>query len=170
MIIRSANPDDLDAVIGLFRDASHWLASRGIEQWQKEPRTEQVRKDIIAGTVFVGLDNNTGDTVATVTVDTFADPDFWGPDDEPGSALYLHRMIVARERAGQGLGDQLTEWIIELAGALGYDFVRLDCWRSNTGLQRYYAGHGWTWLRTVDAPWRESGALFERPTSRLTVA
>ena len=161
MIIRSAVPDDLDEVIDLFRDASAWLAARGINQWQRDPRVEQVRRDIAEGTVFVGQDDHTGEIVATVTVDTFADPDFWGPEDEPRSALYLHRMIVARPLAGRRLGHQLTEWIMQLAHALGYQRVRLGCWRSNTPLQRYYAAHGWRWVRTVDVPWRESGALFE---------
>ena len=73
--------------------------------------------------MFVGEDDN-GRIIATVTVDTFADPDFWGPDDDPGSALYVHRMIVARDHAGQGIGDELTQWVEQFAGALGYDYVR----------------------------------------------
>lgn len=168
MIIRSAIPDDLDEVVGLFRDASAWLAARGIDQWQRAPRVEQVRRDIADGTVFVGQDDNTGEIIATVTVDTFADPDFWGPEDDPASALYLHRMIVARERAGLALGAQLIEWIVQLARALGYVRVRLDCWRSNRELQHYYASHGWRWLRTVNVPWRESGALFEKEVGACT--
>lgn len=162
MIVRSAGLDDLNAVLDLFREASCWLASKGIDQWQWEPRTEQVRADLEQGNVFVGEDDS-GRIIATVTVDTFADPDFWGPADEPSSALYIHRMIVAHDRAGQGIGDELTRWIEEFAGALGYAHVRLDCYRSNTRLQHYYMTHGWTHVRTVDAYWRPSGALFQRP-------
>lgn len=166
MIIRSANPDDLGAVLGLFREASAWLAGRGIDQWQREPRVEQVRGDIADGTVFVGGRRGHARGHRHGYVDTFADPDFWGPEDDPKSALYLHRMIVARHCAGEGLGDQLTDWITALAAALGYEHVRLDCWRSNTSLQRYYASHGWRWVRTLNVPWRESGALFQRSSGR----
>jgi GNAT superfamily N-acetyltransferase len=77
-------------------------------------------------------------------------------------------MIVARYHAGRGLGDELMSWVEQFAGALGYDHVRLDCYRSNTGLHAYYKAHGWTHVRTVDAPWRPSGALFQRPALRST--
>jgi GNAT superfamily N-acetyltransferase len=168
VIVRSARPDDLQVVLDLFRDASRWLADKGIDQWQWEPRREQVRGDIEQGNVFVGEDDS-GRIIATVTVDTFADPDFWRPEDDPDGALYVHRMIVARDHAGQSLGDELTQWVEQLAGALGYDYVRLDCYRSNTGLHRYYKAHGWTHVRTVDAPWRPSGTLFQRLVSRSPV-
>jgi GNAT superfamily N-acetyltransferase len=165
VIVRSAGPDDLDAVLSLFREASRWLAGKGIDQWQWEPRVEQVRGDIEQGNVFVGEDDS-GRIIATVTLDTYADPDFWRPEDNPACALYVHRMIVARDAAGRGLGDELTRWVEQFARALGYDYVRLDCYRSNTGLHRYYKAHGWSHVRTVDAPWRPSGALFQRPTQR----
>ncbi len=168
MIVRSAGPDDLGAVLDLFREATSWLADKGVDQWQWEPRAKQVRGDIEQGNVFVGEDDS-GRIIATVTVDTFADPDFWGPDDDPDSALYVHRMIVARDHAGEGLGDELTNWVEQFAGALGYDHVRLDCYRSNTGLHRYYKAHGWSHVRTVHAPWRPSGALFQRPSVVATV-
>lgn len=169
MIVRSAGTDDLDAVLELFREATRWLASKGVDQWQWEPRVDQVQGDIQQGNVFVGVDASDR-IIATVTVDTFADPDFWGPKDDPASALYIHRMIVARDRAGRRLGDELTRWVEQFAGALGYDRVRLDCYRSNTGLQHYYKTHGWTHVRTVEAPWRPSGALFQRPTARANTA
>jgi GNAT superfamily N-acetyltransferase len=169
VIVPSASPEDLDAVLGLFREASQWLASKRIDQWQWGPRVEQVRGDIEQGNVFVGEEEN-GRIVATVTVDTFADPDFWRAQDDPSSALYVHRMIVARDHAGLGLGDELTQWVEHFAGALGYDYIRLDCYRSNTGLHRYYKSHGWTQVRTVDAPWRPSGTLFQRPVSKSHVA
>ena len=77
-------------------------------------------------------------------------------------------MIVTRDHAGEGIGDELTQWVERFAGALGYDYVRLDCYRSNTGLHRYYKAHGWSHVRTVDAPWRPSGALFQRPAPKPT--
>jgi len=168
MIVRSAGPGDLDAVLDLFREASQWLALKGVDQWQWEPRIEQIRGDIEQGNVFVGEDN-AGNIISTVTVDTFADPDFWRSEDDPGSALYIHRMIVARGHAGRGIGDVLTRWVEQFAAALGYDYVRLDCYRSNTGLHRYYKAHGWSHVRTVDAPWRPSGSLFQRSTPKPTV-
>lgn len=166
MIVRSAGPDDLGAVLDLFREASRWLSEKGIDQWQWEPRVEQIRGDIEQGNVFVGEDDS-GCVIATATIDTFADPDFWRPEDNPRDALYVHRMIVARDRAGRGFGDELTRWIEEFARALGYEHVRLDCYRSNTGLHHYYKTHGWTHVRTVEAPWRPSGALFQRSPSRI---
>lgn len=79
-------------------------------------------------------------------------------------------MIVARDHAGQGLADELAQWVEHFADALGYDDVRLDCYRSNTGLHCYYESHGWTHVRTTDAPWRPSGTLSQRPVSKSHVA
>lgn len=166
MRIRSATPNDLDATVELFRDASRWLASKGSDQWQRPPRIAQIRHDIEHGNVFV-VEDEDGTTVGTFTVDTFADPTFWTAEDDPTSALYIHRMIVARTHAGREIGEQMTRWAEKFAGALGYKWLRLDAWRSNDALLGYYRSRGWQYLRTVHAPGRQSGALFQRPTANV---
>lgn len=171
MQIRSARPEELDVVLDLFRAAARWLAERGLDQWQRGPRTERIRRDIEAGTVFVVIDDeDTGEIVGTLTVDTRADPDFWTDADDPSSALYLHRMIVDPRHHGRRIGEAMTAWAEQFAGALGYRWLRLDAWRTNQGLVDYYRSRGWQHIRTVNPPWRESGALFQRPAATSPAA
>src|SRR5690606_41060150 len=54
--------------------------------------------------------------IATIALDRYADPAFWTQDDDPGAALYVHKLAVARPWSGSGLGDALLDW----AGATAY--------------------------------------------------
>lgn len=170
MQIRSARPDELDVVLDLFHEAAVWLAARGLDQWQRGPRTERIRQDIEAGAVFLVVDQDTDEVVGTLTIDTRADPDFWTDADDPKSALYLHRMIVSPRHHGRRIGEAMTTWAEHFGAALGYRWLRLDAWRTNPALIDYYASRGWQHVRTVEPPWRESGALFQRPTATVPAA
>jgi GNAT superfamily N-acetyltransferase len=104
----------------------------------------------------------TAGSSGTITVDDCADEEFWRPEDDPDDALYLHRMVTTREVAGREIGSALLDWASCRAAALRKRWVRLDAWRSNPGLQRYYADRGFEHVRTVQLPHRHSGALFQR--------
>jgi GNAT superfamily N-acetyltransferase len=100
--------------------------------------------------------------IGTITVDDCADGEFWRPEDDPDDALYLHRMVTVRDVAGREIGSALLDWASRRASALGKRWVRLDAWRSNPDLQRYYTDRGFEHVRTVELPHRQSGALFQR--------
>ncbi|WP_225846965.1 GNAT family N-acetyltransferase [Streptomyces sp. HPF1205] len=160
--IRPARPDEQPIVEDLLREASAWLASRGIDQWQFPPHSDRIRRALQRGEVFLAT---VGDQpVATLQVDDHADLEFWTQEDEPGDALYVHRMAVTREFAGTGIGSTLLDWASERAAAAGKSWLRLDAWKDNVKLHSYYADHGFSLVRVVDLPHRGSGALFQRPT------
>ncbi|MEV7993247.1 GNAT family N-acetyltransferase [Streptomyces sp. NPDC086077] len=162
LIIRPGHPDELGVVEALLRDASAWLASRSIDQWQYPPHSDRIAAALERGVCFLAFED--GEPIATIQVDDFADPEFWTPDDEPDTALYVHRMAVRRHTAGVGIGGMLLDWASERARLQGKRWLRLDAWKDNQGLHRYYKGAGFTALRIVDLPHRRSGALFQRPT------
>ncbi|MFB7617154.1 GNAT family N-acetyltransferase [Kitasatospora sp. NPDC056181] len=163
--IRPASRDQLGEVEALLTGASEWLASRGIDQWQFPPRRDRLVSAMDRGECFLAcLD---GVPVATFTVDDQADPEFWEASDAPEDALYVHRMAVAREVAGRGLGGNLLDWASDRAAAKGKPFLRLDAWKTNPGLQSYYLGQGFRLVRVVDLPHRPSGALFERAVAGM---
>lgn len=158
--VRPARPDELDTVADLWEQASRWLASRGIDQWQYPPRREVIAYNIAAGDqCWVEED---GLVIGTATLDDCADEEFWQPEDQPDEALYLHRMVTVREVAGREIGSALLDWASRRAESMGKKWLQLDAWRSNRELQRYYADRGFRHLRTVELPHRRSGALFER--------
>ncbi|WP_405934629.1 GNAT family N-acetyltransferase [Streptomyces longwoodensis] len=162
LTIRPGRPDELGAVEALLREASAWLASRGIDQWQYPPHRDRITAALERGVCFLALRGD--EPVATIQLDDFADPEFWTPDDEPDAALYVHRMAVKRESAGTGVGGMLLDWASGRAAAQGKQWLRLDAWKDNQGLHRFYKSAGFTLLRVVDLPHRRSGALFQRAT------
>lgn len=160
--IRRADPSDAATVMRLLDDATRWLAERGTEQWQRmEHRRIGVDRDTVWRTLFVVEDE--GATVGTITVDKLADTDFWTHSDLVRSALYVHRMAVARNRSGEGIGSAMLNWACSRALQQGRTTLRLDAWRDNYDLHKYYEKQGFVHLRTEPVPGRGSGALFERP-------
>jgi GNAT superfamily N-acetyltransferase len=99
-----------------------------------------------------------------VQVDSSADPEFWEEGDGPDAALYVHRMAVSRKAAGANVGAVLLDWATERAFEAGKTWLRLDAWKDNPGLHRYYEKVGFQLVRIVDLPHRRSGALYQRPT------
>ncbi|WP_433218080.1 GNAT family N-acetyltransferase [Microtetraspora malaysiensis] len=160
--LRGAVPDDLPSVLSLLADAARWLASQGVRQWPADGfPASRIEPLIETGTMYV-LDDGRG-PAATVALDGHADPEFWGRDDRPDTARYVHKLAVSRAYAGKGLGEALLDWAGLRAAADGRRWLRLDCSKDNLRLQRYYAELGFRHVRTVDLAHRASGALFERP-------
>ncbi|WKN15627.1 GNAT family N-acetyltransferase [Streptomyces sp. JUS-F4] len=160
LVIRAGRPDELGSVESLLSEASAWLASRGIDQWQYPPHRDRITEALDRGVCFLAFKD--GKPVATIQVDDFADPDFWTPEDRPDAALYVHRMAVTRTASGADIGGLLLDWASERAAAQGKRWLRLDAWKDNQGLHRFYKGAGFTLLRIVNLPSRRSGALFQR--------
>ncbi|MFF7156769.1 GNAT family N-acetyltransferase [Streptomyces sp. NPDC008139] len=160
--IRPARLDELSTVEALLIEVSEWLASRGIDQWQFPPHRDRIISALQHGDVFIA--EVEGRPVATLQVDEHADPEFWTAKDDPGDALYVHRMAVTRDLAGAGIGSTLLDWSSQRAAVAGKHWLRLDAWKNNCALHRYYEGQGFARVRVIDLPHRGSGALFQRHT------
>jgi GNAT superfamily N-acetyltransferase len=173
--IRRARITEADAVLDLWREARRWLAAAGTDQWQPHrgetdvSLTARVRANVAhtieTGDCYIAI--HKGVIVGTITVDERADPEFWRPGDNPPAALYVHRMIVRRGFAGQGIGKILLDWADKLASARGRWLLRLDAWQSNKALHRYYESQGFSQVRILRFEHRGSGALFQRPVTTL---
>lgn len=175
MIISPATPHDLDTLFLFRAEAVQWLRSRGIDQWEnpwpsEDAMTAAILASIQARETFILREAQI--PVATVTVDLWANPDLWTPSERVEPAFYLHRMIVRRAYAGQGLGAELLDWGGTRAARNRARWLRLDAWTTNQELQRYYARQGFQHVRTQALSHNPSGALFQRParyspTSRI---
>jgi GNAT superfamily N-acetyltransferase len=161
LTVRPAGVEDVEAVQSILTEACRWLASRGIvNQWPREGfPLEQTARFVAEGRMFVGEVD--GEAVATIAVDTWADPEFW-PDEDGEPAYYVHRLAVRRAWAGQGTGAALLDWAEQYACERGGRWLRLDVSRGNVGLHAYYSGLGFTHVGTIDLPHRISGVLFQR--------
>ncbi|MDQ1308213.1 MAG: hypothetical protein QG671_4047 [Actinomycetota bacterium] len=166
LTVRRASTFDVPVVASLLDEATAWLTALGSGQWQYPPRIERIIAGVQSGTVWMAKHDQC--TVGTITVDNFADPEFWMPTDDPDDALYVHRTVVTRAAAGQRIGAALFNWASLNAEASGHTWLRLDAWATNTQLHSYYLAQGWTHIRTLRLSHRGSGALFQRRAGTTT--
>jgi GNAT superfamily N-acetyltransferase len=161
MIIEQAQDADLDAIIALRKYAELWLHEAGVEQWTDTAwGIRTIRQGVADGATYIARDQ--GGIIASFTLNG-PDPDFWGDADDPDDALYLYKFMIGPGWRGTGLGDDLLDWCCAHAASEGKRWLRLDCWRDNTGLHRYYLNRGFEHVRTMTVQGRYSGALFQRP-------
>ena len=161
-----ATPRHLRVVTDLLAEAVEWLAERRTDQWPSPyPERIAVRASIDRGDTHVAC--VAGDHVATLSI-YGEDPVFWGA--RPPGAGYLHRLVVARRAAGQGLGERLIDWAGAHVAAQGRRYLRVDCGAENASIRAYYERLNFQHLGdrevtiegagSAKGPWRAS--LYER--------
>jgi GNAT superfamily N-acetyltransferase len=164
LTIRKAAPADLPDLEALREEAVAWLASKGLDQWQpgqpRVPTTASTVNAIERGATYLAYEGD--EPVGTITVDDHADPEFWTEAERAEPALYVHPMIAPRHAAGRSVGATRLDWAECRARATGRAVLRLDAWKHNVALHRYYESLGFEHIRTVDLPHRGSGGLFQR--------
>ncbi|MGH3500945.1 MAG: GNAT family N-acetyltransferase [Nocardioidaceae bacterium] len=166
-LIAPAREADLDTILAFRLEASRWLQEKGIDQWTRpwpdeETQEQRILASIQAGETYMIWDRDA--PIATVAVDTFADPRLWTEAERAEAAYYVHRLIVRRAYGGIGLGAEITDWAGARAAKAGKRWIRVDVWTTNVPLQRWYREQGFTHVRTLDTSDYPSGALFQRPT------
>jgi RimJ/RimL family protein N-acetyltransferase len=163
---RRARLEDHQTIVNLIKDAASWLHSKGTDQWARpwpsEPeRDERIARGLESGATWMMWDGSTA--VATITAYTQGFDRLWTPEELAQPSVYVHRLVVAREYSGRGIGAALIGWA---AGQHDAGRVRVDVWSTNQALHRYYEGIGFRFLRVADYPGYPSGALFERSLTR----
>lgn len=161
-VMRVAEPDDLDVVMGLLDARIRWLRERQSDQWSTGSTFRTRLTNHIERSETWLLEDNS-EAVATITLGMEGDPDFWTPHELRERAIYVSKMASQVKRRGEGLGALMIRWTQDRAARAGLDFVRWDAWRTNSQLQDYYRSIGARYVRTVDVADRWSGALFEVP-------
>lgn len=171
-LLRLAGPGDLHDVCALASEASCWLqTSKDTDQWARpwpssEARDQRIRIGLETGKTWIAWDQDI--PVATVTVATRPNPAVWSaPSQEcdlSEPAVYAHRLITARDYAGQGIGAALIDWVgLRGRRQYGANWIRIDVWSSNLALHDYYRGQGFRSCGTCADPDYPSGALFQKP-------
>jgi GNAT superfamily N-acetyltransferase len=175
--IAQANGKHLDTVLDLIDDARSWLWTKKTDQWETPwpsvaARDERVLKGLQNGKTWIVWDGKIA--AATVTIATTHNPAVWSEPactcDLTERAVYVHRLITARDYAGCGLGAELVDW----AGLRGRRKnrarqIRIDVWSTNTGLHNYYKSKGFKPCGNCADPEYPSGALFQKPVAGITV-
>lgn len=158
LTVTRATPDDLDRLLTYRREASEWLAARGIAQWANAFPHQHIAASLAAGHVYLFRDAQADDVAATVTLDTEPEPDLWTDEELREPSLHMHKLIVRRPWAGRGLGARILDWSSARAADAGAVWLRVNVTTSNLGLQAYYLSHGFEYVRTVTGPVGVGGA------------
>ncbi|MEU6999586.1 GNAT family N-acetyltransferase [Nonomuraea sp. NPDC046570] len=163
--MRPAVPGDFSVIVELIEGAAAWLADMRTDQWQRpwpdlESRDARVMAGLTEGITW--LVEHQGRAVATVTITARPYRELWVGHEPDAPALYLHRLVVHRDFAGQGLGAEILDWAANEAVRRGLDWVRIDVWRTNERLHKYYQREGFEPVGTAPLPDYPSSALFQR--------
>jgi GNAT superfamily N-acetyltransferase len=171
--VRRATIDDIDIVLGLITEAANWLRTeKTTTQWNRPwPSPGQHVKRITEGVAnnrtWIVWDGHLA--IATVTIHRRGDPALWTPAELNTEAVYLHRLVVRRSYAGDGLGAELINW----AGQQGHrenpdaEYIRIDVWTDNYELHDYYVRQGFGFFALRETPDRRpSSRLFQKPLSQ----
>ncbi|MFF7193073.1 GNAT family N-acetyltransferase [Streptomyces sp. NPDC008079] len=158
--IRVAGAEEAALIEQMWAETSTWLKGHGYDQWQYPADPSKVNRDVRSGNAFLVF--RAGECLGTISIDESADPEFWRAGDNPKDALYVHRVIVRDSARGTSLGSAMLDWASGKAEIAGKKWLRLDAWKTNADLGRYYESQGFEHVRTVDLPHRNSGALYQR--------
>jgi predicted N-acetyltransferase YhbS len=158
--VRRAQRGDLETLAALIDEATGWVGELGFHQWPFPFPRPPLAAAIDRGEVYVA--ETEGETVGSVTL-LEDDPFYWG--QRPPDALYVHKLVVRRDRAGMGIGAALVGWAAVRAQASGRAFLRLDCLRDDPGIRRYYEALGFEHRGDLaDGARGLVLSLYERPT------
>jgi GNAT superfamily N-acetyltransferase len=178
-IARAHAPEHLTAVLDLIADASAWLGGKHTDQWQnpwpdRTQRDERVKRGVDGGKTWIVWSKEQGRDeevpVATVTIAKRANSAVWPrqvcreeKSKRTERGVYLHRLITARDYAGLGLGSDLIDWAGRRAAReYGAKWIRIDVWRDNLDLHKYYLGRGFDFVSECPDPGYPSSALFRK--------
>lgn len=168
--LRQATGRDLDVITGLIDEAAEWLRTKNTDQWSQpwpseEDRHHRIRRDLLAGKTWISWDG--AKPVATITADT-RDSAIWPVDARREPAVYVSRLVVSRDQAGQGLGASLLDWAgVRGRRRHGARWVRVDVWTTNKALHAYYRQQGFGFYGYCEDDGYPSAALFQKPTDHI---
>ncbi|TYS69617.1 GNAT family N-acetyltransferase [Sutcliffiella horikoshii] len=161
LLIEKATPADGPAILELLKSRATDLKSKGSSQWSfllTGDEDAEILQLVTKGLFYkVAHKSDIQDQTFPPLLATFMlsdkqeewDVHLWG-QEETQETVYLHKLAVAMQHRGEGLGDRLMDWIKEHGEELGYSKIRLDCVAGSEKLRDFYAKHGFTLLKIVD--------------------
>jgi ribosomal protein S18 acetylase RimI-like enzyme len=137
--IVQAMPADAGLASSIMLEVAEWLKEQGQTLWFPEELTpEKLMGPIDAGELYLVMMQSR--PVGTV-IFQLHDKTYW-PDMPEGDAAYIHKIIVRRSVAGQGLGAQIIAWAKEKAHSAGMAYLRLDTEAARAKLCALYESAG----------------------------
>ena len=138
--IRQATKEDVAKIESILCDVVSWMKHHNWSNlWTKESvQWERLSIEYQINDFFLAFDHD--DAVACMVL-TDNDPTCW-PQNEKGTAIYLHKLAVKRAYAGRNISGQMIQFAKEYAIQKNIKKVCLDCNQSRTKLCAVYEKNG----------------------------
>ncbi|WP_433943007.1 GNAT family N-acetyltransferase [Paenibacillus sp. SN-8-1] len=141
---------ELPLVLNLWKEAGQWLNGKGISQWDVEAlRLEDVLDYYHNDQSEIFIARYEGDIAGSLVV-LWSDPAVWSDLDD-GQAGYIHKLVINRAYAAQGIGKELLELAGEYIADRGRNAIRLDCMEKNKRLNSYYKELNFKFIRCKES-------------------
>lgn len=150
--VRLAELEEANHVINMLKKIAQWMQNNEINQWQyllTGGDDEEIRSSISKKETYMLL--NEKGIVATFTLSPHQsewDQHIFGIEKEHES-LYLHRLAIAPEFMGNGLGSEIMKWIHANVKS-DKVYLKLDCVADNLKLNHFYQENGFEYLGETD--------------------
>ncbi len=147
MIFRQAEEADTDQVLTLYQQAQDYFRDNGIDQWQDGyPNQESLAEDMGSKESYVLYSETEDRILATALISLRPEPDYekiydgnWISDGPYG---VMHRVAVAADCKGQGLGGIMIRHAADLFRQCGMKSIRIDTHSDNRSMQRMLKKNG----------------------------
>lgn len=151
MTIRSAQPNDIPALLGLLEQilSVHHQARPDIFKGSGGKYSKEELKQLMAQEqtpIFV-YENADGQILGHlfVTIKEVSD----NPVLQPIKSLFIEDLCVDQAVRGQKIGDQLYQFAVNYAREIGCYNLTLNVWNDNEGALRFYQRQGMKPQETV---------------------
>ncbi len=172
--VRQAVVGDMPTILAMIDEAADWLGTKGTDQWARpwpttRGRDRRVRRGLRKNkTWIVEMD---GVPIGTVTLRRRGNRRLWTAQERREPAVYLSRLVIRRDYAGQAIGEALIDWAgARAARDWGAHWVRIDVWTTNVALHDYYKKRGFRPYgdqRSAKINDYPSAALFQKPVVEI---
>lgn len=142
-------------ILDLLKSRAMDLRDKGSQQWSflLTGQEDAELLDLVSRGYFYKVSQTTPQKIAATFMLSDKQEEWdihlWGREDTIGT-IYLHKLAVALEYKGEGLGDLLMDWIKQHVQELGYTKIRLDCVADSEKLRDFYEKHGFMLVKIAD--------------------
>ena len=152
---RKASLEDMDDLMAIAGEASAYLRSCGVDQWQDNfPNPEVFARDISKGNCW--LFTHEGKAAGVIVIYLEPEEDYRGIEGrwltEGEHYGVIHRVAVRDAYRGRGLSGEMMQLAEDIILGRGYPSVRIDTHEDNLTMQnmlkkRGYTNCGVVWLK-----------------------
>ncbi|MFD2331268.1 GNAT family N-acetyltransferase [Cohnella sp. GCM10020058] len=163
--IRPATQEDVEALRTLYLGAVEWIrGEKGIRQWNADMFSPaHMAKLFREQDVYAAYLH--GRLAGAFSINWEKEEGIWGALFH-ADAGHVHRLAVARDCKGLGIGRLLLQHAERIISQKGRSWLRLDCMAENPSLNAYYTRLGLQYCGRFDGQgW--SASLYEREVGSL---